>query len=234
MRLSSFPCAGCRKQCLSEMLGTSLLVFFGPGSIIVASALGFAPLQTLEFVAAVFGGTVALVIVFLGSLSGAYINPAITLGGALAGLLRRELILPYVLFQTAGGLVAGLCLRVAFGASGSGTDLGSTRLASGVSPVEGVLVEMAGTLVLTMAALTAGSRVSGRAAKALLVGGTLFVLILLVGPLTGASFNPARSLGPSLFSGYLSNQLIYYVGPTLGAGCAGLMFGALETHGKSS
>ena len=69
----------------------------------------------------------------------------------------------------------------------------------------------------------------------MLVGGTLFVLILFIGPLTGASFNPARSLGPSLFSGYLTNQFVYYVGPVLGAACAGGVFAMVKRiHEKKS
>lgn len=232
---SSFPCAGCKKQCFSEMLGTYALVFFGPGSVVVASLLSLTSSQTLVFVAAVFGSTVAIVILALGLFSGALINPAITVGSTLAGLLKRGLFLPYVLFQIAGGLLAGLSLKLAFGALGSGTNLGSTRLAIGVTPVEGVVLEMAGTFVLTLSALAAASFVKGPTKQAVLVGGTLFVLILFIGPLTGASFNPARSLGPSLFSGYLTNQLIYYVGPILGAACAGLIFGVVKkSHGKRS
>jgi MIP family channel proteins len=229
--LQSFPCAGCKKQCFSEMLGTYMLVFIGPGSIVVASLLGLTTIGTLAFVAAVFGCTVATAILVLGRFSGAHINPAITIGSTLAGLSKRELFLPYVLFQMAGALLAGLSLRVAFGGFEPAASLGSTKLALGVSPVEGVALEIAGTFALAVAALTA-SFVKDPVKQAALVGGTLFVLILLIGPLTGASFNPARSLGPSLFSGYLDNQPIYYVGPTVGGACAGLMFWGLKSYGR--
>lgn len=215
------------------MLGTYLLVFFGPGSVVAASVLGLSPAEALLFVAAVFGTTVASVILGLGRFSGAHINPAITIGSALAGLLRRELFLPYVVFQVAGGVLAGLSLKLAFGTMGSSTYLGSTRLAAGVTPVEGVALEIAGTFFLALSALVAASFVKSPAKQAVLVGGTLFILILFIGPLTGASFNPARSLGPSLFSDYLSGQLIYYVGPIAGAACAGLIFGVLrKSYGK--
>jgi aquaporin-4 len=76
--------------------------------------------------------------------------------------------------------------------------------------------------------LSASSFVKSQVSQALLVGGTLFVLIVLVGPLTGASFNPARSLGPSVFSGHLGGQLVYYIGPVAGAALAGLAFGAVR------
>ncbi len=221
-----------KKVYLSEMLGTFLLVFFGPGSVVAASQLGLTSGEALFFVAAVFGATVASVILALGRFSGAHINPAVSIGSALAGLLKRELFLPYVLFQVIGGLLAGLSLRVAFGGI-SGTALGSTELAAGITPVEGVGLEIVGTFFLALAALTAASFVKSAVRQGLLVGGTLFVLILLIGPFTGASFNPARSLGPSLFSGYTSGQIIYYVGPVVGAALAGLIFGALRKyHGE--
>jgi glycerol uptake facilitator-like aquaporin len=215
------------------MLGTYLLVFLGPSSIVAASLLGLTSIEALLLVAAVFGTTVASVIMGLGRFSGAHINPAISVGSAVAGLLKRELFLPYVLFQVAGGLLAGLSLKIAFGAL-SGTNLGSTELAQGITPAEGIALEIVGTFVLALYALSAASFVKSPLKQALLVGGTLFVLILFIGPLTGASFNPARSLGPSLFSGYLGGgQLLYFVGPVVGAACAGLIFGALrKSHGK--
>jgi MIP family channel proteins len=214
---------------LSELLGTYALVLFGPGSVVTASVLGLTSIEALFFVAAVFGATLASVILTLGRFSGAHINPAVSVGSVLAGLLKRELFLPYVIFQILGGLLAGLSLKVAFGAV-SGTALGSTELATGISQFEGVSLEIVGTFLLALSALTAASFVKSSAKQALLVGGTLFVLILLIGPFTGASFNPARSLGPSLFSGYTRAQIIYYVGPVLGAALAGLIFGALRKN----
>jgi glycerol uptake facilitator-like aquaporin len=230
---SSFPCAGCKKQCTSELLGTYLLVFLGPGSIVAASLWGLPSLEALLFVAAVFGGTVASVILLLGRFSGAHINPAISVGSAVAGLLKRELFVPYLAFQVTGALLAGICLRIVFGSGGLAIHLGSTQLAVGMSPIEGVSLEIGGTFFLALSALIAASFVKSPAKQATLVGGTLFVLILLIGPLTGASFNPARSLGPALLSGYLSGQIIYYVGPIVGAACAGLMFGVVrKSYGK--
>ena len=78
--------------------------------------------------------------------------------------------------------------------------------------------------MLALSALTAGSFLRANLSQGILVGVTLFVLITLIGPLTGASFNPARSFGPSLFSGYFDNHFIYYVGPILGGLSAGLIF----------
>lgn len=202
-----------------------MLVFAGPASVIVASFLEFPlPFETLAFVALVFGATVASVILLFGRASGAHINPAISLACLFSGGLRRRLFVPYLLFQLAGALLAGFTLWAVLGSLSPSASLGSTKLAAGVSPVEGVFLEAIGTLFLAASALSAPFLLRTPAKQAALVGATLFVLILCIGPLTGASFNPARSLGPSLFSGYFSSQLVYWVGPLFGGACAGLIF----------
>lgn len=223
------------KKCLSELLGTFILVFVGPASVVVASmAPGISSVEQLTLVALVFGATVASIIILFGGHSGAHVNPAITVASALAGTHRKELVLPYVVFQILGGLLAGLSLRIVFSGLASSAYLGSTRLAGGISPSEGVFLEILGTFVLALSALSAGHFLKSRPAQAALVGSTLFLLIIAIGPLTGASFNPARSLGPALFSGYLSGQLVYWVGPLVGAGLAGLLFGVVRNnHGQA-
>lgn len=227
--MPSISWAGYRSECFSEMLGTFLLVFIGPGSVVVASLLlPVSSIEALTFVAAVFGCTVGSIIFVLGRYSGAHVNPAITVASVLAGAIRRELFIPYLLFQVAGGLLAGLSLLLVFRTFQSSASLGSTKLAAGITPLEGVALEAVGTFMLATSALAASSFMKSPAKQAALVGGTLFVLIMLIGPLTGASFNPVRSLGPSVFSDYFSGQIIYLVGPLLGACCAGLIFGMVR------
>jgi MIP family channel proteins len=233
---SSLPCYGCKKECLSEMLGTYLLVFIGPASVVAASLIPFfSSIEALVFVALAFGSTVAVIIVILGTHSGALINPAVTIASALAGMFKRELFVPYVVFQVIGGLLAGLSLKIVFGPLDSSTSLGATKLASGISPVEGLSLEIVGTFILAISALSASSFFFDSSIKqGILVGATLFTLILLIGPLTGAGFNPARSFGPSVFSGYFNNQIIYWIGPVIGAGLAGLIFSLVRrSYGRT-
>lgn len=171
-----------------------------------------------------------MIIVF-GHHSGSIINPAITLGSASAKLLKRNLIIPYLFFQILGGVLAGLTLRFLFFSSmDSALHLGSTQLANGISPILGIVFESLGTFVLTSSALIASTRVKKSKYQALLVGTTLSILILLVGPLTGAGFNPARSLGPSLASGYFTNLYVYFIGPLTGALPAGFLFRIVRNH----
>jgi len=223
----SVPCSKCKRECSAEFLGTYLLVLFGAGSVIVSSVIrGF---DALVFVAGIFGGTVALIILLLGKHSGAHINPAVTIAHAFAKRHRNDLILPYLCFQGLGAVVAGLTLRFFFlNRTVFPADLGSTELARGVNPLYGIGIEAVGTFLLCSAALTATFYVKKPIWQAALVGGTLFCLILLFGPLTGASFNPARSVGPALWAWHWGDEYVYLIGPLLGAALAALLFKQVE------
>jgi MIP family channel proteins len=229
------PCASCKKECFAELLGTYTLVTVGPGSVIVASLfLNHDSLVASLFVALAFGTTVGLMIVAFGKHSGAMLNPAITFGSTVAKILNSKYFAQYLFFQTIGGLLAGLTLKELFSSTTNSDFLGSTRLANGITPILGVALEAAGTFVLTLSALIASTKLKNPKFQGLMIGSTLFFLILLIGPLTGAGFNPSRSLGPSLASGYYQNLLIYIIGPILGAIMAGLLFRAIESNVKNS
>jgi len=223
------------KECLSELLGTYILVFIGSASVVTVSLFSYlSSIEALTLVALVFGFTVASIIVALGRHSGAHINPAITVASAVAATSKRHSLAPYIAFQLAGALFAGLSLKLLFRGLAPSAYLGSTRLGAGVSPVEGVTLETLGTFVLAITALSASSFFTHPVKQAALVGTTLFALIIVLGPLTGASFNPSRSMGPSIFSGYHTNQAVYWIGPLLGALFAGSLFRLVkESHDRS-
>ncbi len=217
--MDSIPCAKCKKECSAEFLGTYLLVLFGAGSVIVSEFIR--GVTALVFVACIFGGTVAIVILLLGKHSGAHINPAVTLAHVFAGKTKTELILPYLCFQALGGIIAAFTLRLFFlNQFIMPADLGSTELAVGVTPLYGVLLEALGTFMLCSAALTATFYVRRPIRQAALVGGTLSLLILLIGNLTGASFNPARSIGPALFRPLEQHTRIPHRAPVGSATCS--------------
>jgi len=227
--MPSFPCSKCKRECSAEFLGTYLLVLFGAGSVIVSSVIrGF---TALVFVAGVFGGTVALVIVIFGKHSGAHINPAVTIAHAFAKRTGNDLILPYICFQGLGALVAALTLRLFYlNRTVFPADLGSTELARGVNPLFAIGIEAVGTFLLCSAALASTFYVRKPIRQAVLVGGTLFSLILLFGPLTGASFNPARTVGPAFWSWHWAAEYVYLIGPLLGAFSAAMIFRLLENR----
>ena len=222
---------GTIRRCASEFVGTYLLVLVGPGSVVALPQAHVGGLIALCIVALTFGGTVAVIIDLLGTYSGAIINPALTLASFSARLLDGRLSVLYAISQFLGGLLAGLTLVVIFSPMYDLTSLGSTKLATGIDPALGIALEALGTFALALSALIAATRLKKSQHQALFVGGTLAILILLIGPSTGASFNPARSLGPALAAGYLSNLSVYFVGPIAGALLAGLIFRARFEQG---
>ena len=227
--LSVHPHASRTARCLSELVGTYLLVLIGPGTVAALSlAQGITPIEALLIIGFAFGATVALVILLLGRISGAHINPAVTLAHTIAGKTSLEMFVPYISFQVLGGLLGAFTVKLIFSQFWSPADLGTTKLAVGVSPSVGALLETAGTFVLAMSGFVASLRIHKKPGEAALIGSTLFVMILVLGPLTNASLNPARSLGPALASGYLTNLYIYWIGPLAGGLIAGLFFRFME------
>jgi MIP family channel proteins len=216
---------------VAELIGTFALVFIGAGAGALAKIGG-----GLVGVALAHGLVVIGFAYAYGHISGTHINPAVTLGVWTAGKIETARAGSYIVFQIAGGLLAALTLRWILG--GTETGLGATRLAHGLSvgdatinmtPVTGLVLEAILTFFLANAVLNAG--ISGKATipGGLAIGFTLAFCILMGGPLTGASLNPARSIGPALVTGDLTDLWIYLVGPALGGVAAGLLYkGFLE------
>ena len=206
-----------------------MLVLIGPGTIAAVSlAQGITTLEALVIIAFAFGATVALVIFLLGRISGAHINPAITLAHTIARKTTLDMFVPYISFQVLGGLLAAFTVKLIFSQFGSPADLGTTKLLSGVNPLVGTVLETAGTFVLAMSGFLASVRVHKKPGEAALIGTALFFIILALGPVTNASLNPARSLGPALASGYLTDLYVYLIGPLAGGLIAGLVYRLFE------
>jgi glycerol uptake facilitator protein len=202
----------------------------GPGTVIALSLFpGLNPLVALGTIGLSFGATVAGVIISLGRYS-AHINPAVTVAHAAVGKIDKSRLVPYLGFQIVGGLFAGLTLRLVLGSAVSAASLGSTKLASSINPTTGIIIETIGTLALVFVILFTTDNVVGRGRQGVIIGTALFILIVLIGPLTGASFNPARSLGPAIASGYLSDQLVYWVGPLSGGLTGAALFNLVRKN----
>jgi MIP family channel proteins len=208
---------------LAEFIGTFALIFIGAG----AGALGIG----LVGVALAHGLVVLGFAYAYGHISGTHINPAVTLGVWAAGKIDAARAGSYIVFQIAGGIVAALVLRWVLG--GTETGLGLTQLAHGltvrdtaitITPLIGVVLEAILTFFLVNAVLNAG--ISGKATipGGLAIGLTLTFCILMGGPLTGASLNPARSIGPAVATGDFTSLWVYLVGPAIGGVAAGLLY----------
>ncbi|HEY8196317.1 MAG TPA: MIP family channel protein [Gemmatimonadales bacterium] len=195
----------------AEALGTFFLVLIGPGAAMVdahsAGALGTAG------IALAFAFVVTVVIYALGHLSGAHINPAVTLGFWSAGRFPAAEVVPYILAQCSGAVAASLVLRSALGPVGN---LGAT-LPRGISTSSAFSVEwlLSFGLMFVIMGVATNKRV-GVGLAALVVGLTVGFCALVGGPITGASMNPARSLGPALVGEHWRAHWIYWLAPITG------------------
>jgi len=220
---------------LAEFIGTFALIFIGAG----AGALGLGGLVGVAFA---HGLVIVGFAYAYGHISGTHINPAVTLGVWAAGKIDTARALSYIVFQIVGGIVGALALRWVLG--GTETGLGATTLARDltvgnatitITPAIGLVLEAILTFFLVNTIMNAG--ISGKATipAGLAIGLTLTFCILMGGPLTGASLNPARTIGPAVATGNFSDLWVYLVGPSLGGIVAGLLYKTVfeeEKHGK--
>ena len=214
------------RRYLAEGVGTFGIVF-APVALSATSALhgGDAGLTASAWVS---GLSVLAMVYALGHLSAAHFNPAVTLGFAAAGRFPRRYVLPYWLSQLTGAVCAAGLVTLLFG-PGHGTHVPT------VAWPRAVLLESTLTflLMLVISAVATDTRVHG-AVPGLAIGLSVVVGVLIGGPVTGGSMNPARSFGPALFAGgaALSHLWVYVLGPALGAVCAARLYEALRGSGE--
>jgi aquaporin Z len=202
------------KKLAAECFGTFTLVFAGTGAVIINDVHPGA--VTHVGVALTFGLVVLAMIYALGDVSGAHLNPAVTLGFFLARRFPFRQALPYLLSQCTGAILASVFLRLLFP---DDPTLGATRPAG--PPLQSFLLEIVLTLFLMFVILgvSMGAKEKGLMAG-VAVGAVIGLEALFAGPVSGASMNPARSLAPALVSGNLDSLWIYLLAPTLGAALA--------------
>ena len=195
---------------VAEALATFALVFAGTAAIVIDQAGGG---STHLGVSVVFGVVVMVMIYAVGDVSGAHLNPAVTLAFAAAGRFPRREILPFVASQLAGALTASVAVRLLF--SGGGV-LGATLPTGGVPQALFMEVILTCVLMFVILGVSTGAKEKGLYAG-IAVGGAVALGALVGGPVSGASMNPARSLGPALVSGELAGLWIYLTAPVAGA-----------------
>lgn len=197
---------------VADAIGTFTLVFAGCGAIAVGSA-GAAS------VAAAFGLAIMTMIYALGHVSGAHFNPAVTAAFAVGRHFPVRRVLPYWTAQIGGALAAAALLRATLG----DVPLGVTQPSG--SDAQAFVWEAVLTffLMLVIVAVATDTRAVGQAA-AIAIGGAVALGALVGGPISGASMNPARSIGPAVVSGDLSSLWIYLVAPPIGAIAAALVY----------
>lgn len=215
---------------IAELLGTFILVFAGTCAVAANSADGGA--EGLVGIALAFGLAVLAMIYAIGDVSGAHINPAVSIGLCLARRTTLASILPYILCQFAGALLASLLVRVLF--PNDPSNLGAT-LPGSTPLLQCFILETVTTffLMFTILNVTTGAKEKGTTAG-LAISAVVVLDIIIAGPLCGASMNPARSLGPAVVSGHFEHLWLYLAAPVVGAALAVLACDGIRERSKSA
>jgi aquaporin Z len=220
----------------AEFFGTALLLMGGLGAVTldfgrhspVAAMLPSASARLL-LTGALFAATGSLIAVSpLGRLSGAHLNPAVTLAFWLSGKVHHHDLVAFVLSQCLGALAAATLLKLGWREFET-VGYGVTRPGHGLSPLEAAGVEALMTTLLLLTILFFVSHVSTARWTPLAVWAVVTVLVWQGAPYTGTSLNPARSLGPAVVAGVFSNLWVYIAGPLAGSGLAtGILLAATD------
>lgn len=214
---------------LAEAIATYGLVFFGPLSVILAiSAFGEQlTTQSVLFISLGHGGAIGLMVYAFGHVSGAHINPAVTIPMIITKKIGLSDGIGYIIFQLIGAIAAAATLKtilpelgakVNFATQGGPSELLNKSVASGFA-VEAVLT----FFLVTVIFMTAVHKKASPGLHGFSIGGIIFLIHLVGVPLTGASVNPARTFGPALISGFWEFHWLYWAAPIFGGIIAGLL-----------
>jgi MIP family channel proteins len=214
---------------VAELVGTFVLVYGGTavavGAILARPTAG-PPYDSLA-VALAFGLALAAVVAAVGHVSGAHVNPAVTLGMAATGKFPWNYTPHYIGAQLVGAVLAALATWVTFGGAGARSEakLAATYPAQGVGDLQAFVVEIFITFILVFVVMAVATDQRAPAAIApIAVGFALAVGVFIAGPVTGGSVNPARSLGPMIVAGDLTSFWLYILGPIIGGVLAALLY----------
>lgn len=212
------------KKYIAETLGTFSLLFCGTGAIIINEQTNGT--ITHVGVAMTFGLIVMAMIYSLGNISGAHLNPAVTIAFTLAKKFPLKQVIPYTISQMFGALAASFTLKYLFPSSQT---LGAT-LPSG-TVTQSFILELILTFILMLVIMNVatGSKEKGLFAG-IAIGATVLLEAMFAGPICGASMNPVRSLAPAVASGQLQHLWIYLIAPVLGAALAIPVWQYLKTN----
>ncbi|CAH1434463.1 unnamed protein product [Lactuca virosa] len=212
------------QKIIAELLGTYILIFAGCGSALVDRDRSL----TILGIAMVWGLSLMALIYTLGYISGAHFNPAVSIAFAITGRLPLIYLPMYVVSQLLGSVVACLTLKILFNHQND-TLPTLTRYSNPTTDLEAFLWEFIITFVLMFA--INGAATDDRSSKELAgvaIGGTLMFNVIIAGPITGASMNPARSIGPAVVANEYKNLWIYIIAPILGSITATIIYTLLR------
>ena len=213
---------------LCEFIGTFSLVFFAAGAVMVTALTG----QPGPIGAGLISGLIISIVIYcFGHVSGAHVNPALSIAAAMLQKLEWRLVPGYIVAQMAGSAVAGFALLIALGSIADiGANLPNSGL--GITPGTAFAIELfLSFLLMWVICGTAYDEAAALPFAGIAIGATVGIEVMLMGPVAGAAMNPARAFGPYLARGDFDHFWIYLAGPI-----AGMILGALAfrfTHRQS-
>jgi glycerol uptake facilitator protein len=231
------------QKLIAETIGTAFLVFVGVGSVPATLIVnGDAPftMADLGMISLAFGTIVVATVYALGHVSGNHINPAVTLGLAITGKFPWADVPKYMGAQVLGAIIGAVAIIGVLGQAAVDVGLGVAAFGSDVGHVQGFIAEFVGTFILVFTIFGVIHRKAAPGFAGVAIGLVVFAAIIPVAPATGASINPARTIGPMLVQqvagGTINwDQLPTYLLAELIAGAlAGLVFGAISTTAAES
>jgi len=213
-----------RKKLFAELIGTFILVFAGTGAIMINDIVGAIGHVGI---ALTFGFVIVALIYSFAHISGAHFNPAVTIAFWSMGEFERNNVIPYIVAQILGGIIASIFLYLLL--SENFVNMSDVSYLGATIPGGSVMQTFIFELILTfiLMIVICSSAVHGKATKdfaGLAIGLTIGLESMFAGPITGASMNPARSIAPALISGNLEHLWIYIVATILGAILAAFIF----------
>jgi aquaporin Z len=216
------------KAYIAEVFGTFCLVFIGCAAVVTGGLGGLLPASSLG-IGLSFGIAVVAMAYAIGPVSGAHLNPAVSLGAFFAGRLPASDLIGYIVAQVIGGIIGAVVLYII--ASGFSTGAPANLAANGWDPVAGysttaaLITEIVATFIFVTVILGVTNAKHTTVFAGLVIGLTLAALHVCFIPVSGNSLNPARSIGPALFSGgaAIGQLWLYIVAPLIGGAIAGIV-----------
>ncbi|KAB2628963.1 nodulin-26-like [Pyrus ussuriensis x Pyrus communis] len=212
------------QKMMAELVGTYILIFIGCGAALVnkiqpLTIVGIAIVWGLVFMAAAYA---------VGHVSGAHFNPAVTIALAAGRIFPVKHVPIYVMSQLSGATLASLTLRLLFNDQDS-IQVTMTQFSDPTTYLQALTWEFVITFILmfTICGVVTDDR-AGKNLSGIAIGGAFVVNVMIAGPITGASMNPARSLGPAIVTGVYKNIWVYIAAPILGAIAATMVYSVLR------
>ncbi len=232
---------GIRRAAAAEAYGTFLLTLVGPGTIIAARAAdNFGSTSAaLGLIGFAFGVALLVAVYSIGHISGAHINPAVTIASWATHRLEAKRVAPYIIAQLAGATIAGFTLLALWSSSTTTynaalkTFLGNTSPGVDFTVGAALLAEVVGTAILVFTIFGATDKKANQSWAGVAIGLVLAAVIWMFGPVSGASLNPARTWGPTIASTVFSlspmgTLWIYVIGPVLGGLLGGFLYDVVK------